>query len=338
MWAVRFRRALALFYIPATALAQDTAAKADLLFRSAVALMKEGNFASACPRIEESQQLDPRPGVLFTLADCLANAGRIGSALLRYEDFLRSVAQLPASQQARQRDRIKAAEEQHRRLLPLVPTLTLVLDAGSPEPTTMQLDGQDLSRTRLGIPLPMDPGEHSLKLITATGATQETKTSLRQGQHTRLLLSFDQAIPSSVETPRPSAPPKVVFVPYARDPSPSPFRVAAYSAGTAALGALLLGTVAGFATLHYKGIVAEQCTHRRCSVDGKAAVDQGRTWGTISTLGFALGATALLTATTLWFAEPAHRPAPKNLTSKGTLIPTVHLSASGGFAGIRTTW
>ena len=62
---------------------------AEVLFEDGVRLMKAGQFDEACPKIAESQRLEPRPGTLFTLAECLANDGKIATALARYEEYLR---------------------------------------------------------------------------------------------------------------------------------------------------------------------------------------------------------------------------------------------------------
>jgi hypothetical protein len=55
--------------------AQDAAA-AGALFDKGVADMQAGHYSSGCPAIEESQELDPHPGTLFTLAECQAKWGR----------------------------------------------------------------------------------------------------------------------------------------------------------------------------------------------------------------------------------------------------------------------
>ena len=71
----------------ATALG-DEEDPAEKSFQRGTAAMAAGRFDEACPAIEESYKLDPRPGTLFTLAECEAQRGRIATAVKRYQDYL----------------------------------------------------------------------------------------------------------------------------------------------------------------------------------------------------------------------------------------------------------
>src|SRR4051812_5323242 len=87
------------------ALAQDPAA-AEALFNKGVTEMQAGHFDVACPAISESQRLDPRPGTLFTLAECEAKSGKIATALVHYDDYLHAAEGLPAAQKKRHAERM----------------------------------------------------------------------------------------------------------------------------------------------------------------------------------------------------------------------------------------
>ena len=60
--------------VPATQ-ASDVA-RADLAFREGRALLTEGNYDAACPKLEESQRLDPALGTLVNLAVCYEESVR----------------------------------------------------------------------------------------------------------------------------------------------------------------------------------------------------------------------------------------------------------------------
>src|SRR6266567_1808983 len=115
---------VASLFVAEGAAAQDVAT-AEALFNRGIADMDAGKFDTACPAIGESYRLDPRPGTLFTVAECFAKAGKIASAVARYQDYIELFARLPPDQQAKQNGRDKVAAEKKAALTPQVPTLTI---------------------------------------------------------------------------------------------------------------------------------------------------------------------------------------------------------------------
>src|SRR4051812_21352406 len=97
--------------LAAPAGAQDVAT-AEALFNRGVADMDARRYTTACPALAESQRLDPRPGRLFTLADCEALQGRIATAVALYGDYLALYARLTPAQQRTQLGREKIAAKQ----------------------------------------------------------------------------------------------------------------------------------------------------------------------------------------------------------------------------------
>jgi hypothetical protein len=85
--------------------AQPTPAEADVQFEWGLSEMKAGRFHNGCPAIAESYRLDPKPGALFTLAECEARWGRSASALTHYEAYLDLFAHMSAEKQDKQRGR-----------------------------------------------------------------------------------------------------------------------------------------------------------------------------------------------------------------------------------------
>src|SRR5690242_9942096 len=74
-------------------------------FDRGLAEMKAGHYDIACPALAESQRLDPRPGTLFTLAECESRAGRIATAVAHYEDYLARFAKMTPDQKRGQHGR-----------------------------------------------------------------------------------------------------------------------------------------------------------------------------------------------------------------------------------------
>src|SRR6478752_6509904 len=71
------------------ALAQTSAsdkAAAEALFDQGVRLMKQNSFAEACPKLEESERIDPAVGTLLYLGECYERAGKTASAWATFRE------------------------------------------------------------------------------------------------------------------------------------------------------------------------------------------------------------------------------------------------------------
>jgi len=207
---------------------------AEVLFDRGVQEMEAGRYDEACPPIEQSYQLDPMLGTLFTLAECEAKRGRIATAVTRYEAYLKEHGKLPRDKKSKQGDRGQTARRQIDLLRPQVPLLTLVLPPAAPDDTRVLCDGTPVERSKLGKPVPLDPGAHVVTTSAPQHASSEVRLKLARGQQLRLDLTLGAAVaapttPLAAEPSAPEAPSAAV----AEDSSPSTSRrrVSAYVAG-----------------------------------------------------------------------------------------------------------
>src|SRR5450432_2572833 len=106
---------------PALAHAGD-AATAEALFREGRSLMEAGNYAAACPKLQESYAQDPATGTLLALGICQERAGRTASAWATYAE-----AATRAKRDGRA-DREQAAREHMAALEPKLSHLTINVD------------------------------------------------------------------------------------------------------------------------------------------------------------------------------------------------------------------
>ncbi|MDC3960753.1 hypothetical protein KEG38_43270 [Polyangium jinanense] len=125
------------------------------MFTEARQLLDAGRAPEACPKLEESQRLDPAVGTALNLADCYERTNRTASAYITFED---------AAALARRTGDTARAEEAERRAQALQPKLVR-LAVNVPEPhripgLTILRDGQPLPQAQWGTPVPVDPGEH----------------------------------------------------------------------------------------------------------------------------------------------------------------------------------
>ena len=152
--------------ISSRALAQQAtdATKADETFHAGHQLLKDGKFADACPKFEESQRADPASGTLLALAYCQELSGLLASACSNY----RAAADLAAKEG--QTERQKAAAERAEALAKRVSTITVQVPAELSQQPGLQIrrDGIALERTAYNVAIPLNGGTHAIE-VTAPG-------------------------------------------------------------------------------------------------------------------------------------------------------------------------
>jgi hypothetical protein len=286
---------LALLVVPSRAGAQE-AMGAEVLFEDGVRLMKAGQFGEACPKIAESQRLEPRAGTLFTLAECLANEGRIATALARYEEYLREFGRMSDDARAKQRGRDKVAEAKRDELKPKVPRLKLVLPSGAPASVRVFKGETELGRAALATWLPVDPGTQTITVETADGR-RDTRAELAVGQKLELTLE----LPTKTQRAEGTANPGTV-----ESEKPKP-KSGNKTLGFVALGiggaGLAVSAVTGFLVLGKKSTIDDNCgiggDETACNSKGKSAADSAKTLALVSTVSFAVGVVGVGTGAVL---------------------------------------
>lgn len=286
----------------APARAQDLA-MAEAQFNRGLAEMQEGRYESGCPALEESQRLDPRPGTLFTLAECEAKRGRIATAMTRYQDYLSLFERMTPDQRSKQQGRDAIVKKRKAELGEKVPTLTLRAPTSRPRGMVVKRGDLVLSAASLGVALPVDPGEYVVVTEAAGLARNEQSVTIQIGEAKVIDLVFGAPLPAGDETPA---------QPAASRPSddreaegPSGRRVAAYAIGGVGIAGLALGAVTGALTLGEKSTIDESCTGTVCSQEGLDAADSASTLGLLSTIGFGVGIAGVATAVVLVVTEPS---------------------------------
>ena len=146
----------ALVAVPASA--QPTGEQvAEKLFNEAIALVTAGKYADACPKLEESQRLDPALGTQFNLADCYEHTGRKGSARRLFIEVA------DAAKAAGKAEREKTSRERAAALEPVAPRLTITVP---PSATSIRLevvvDGAPFPQAKWNRAQPFDAGTHTV--------------------------------------------------------------------------------------------------------------------------------------------------------------------------------
>ena len=145
--------ALALAWAAPAHADEAPAARADRLFREGRAALEASRYDEACPKLAESQQLDPGTGTLLALALCHEGSGATASAALELTKVIEASQRRP-DRAALARHHLKAVEQRLSKI-----TLALA-DPTAKGTVQLRVDGSEFAVTRLETPVPFDPGDH----------------------------------------------------------------------------------------------------------------------------------------------------------------------------------
>jgi hypothetical protein len=304
---------LAALLVASSAAGEPTSAErvaARTLFDDGRAAMKVGDYATACPKLEESQRLDPGIGTLYNLGSCYEGQGRLASA---WTTFL-EVAE--AAQHAHEPDREAAARARAATLEPRLPHLRVTVDG--PDHPTLTLDGRPFAEGLLGTNVPIDPGGHDVgadaqgkKHWASHVQAQEAVTAvvtvplLEDAAVTAIPLAETPVVTPPVEQPVPWSPP-----PTARASSwRTPTEIVAGALGVAGIG---VGSGLGVLAINkWTDAKNEHCIQNAASGQWTCPSGQATdSWSTAnsagiaSTASFIVGAALVATGAVLWFTRP----------------------------------
>ena len=290
----------------------EARALARSLFDEGRALGHEGRFPEACPKLEESQRLDPGLGTGFNLADCYEHVGRSASAWSLFGEV--ADAALHAGQA--ERERVARA-----RALALEPRLgRLVVRA--PPGVVVTLDGRAVGSGALGSAMPVDPGDHRLEANAPGKRGRASTVRVFEARTTNAdvaVLEDEPAVapsppPAPALAPTPSGPPPTAT------PSPDGVRTAPLLTAGVSVVALGLGTFFGLRARAKWSEAQPHCPAAVCDDVGFPAWNEARSNATASTVSFVIAGVAAATAVVLWIvatpgSSAAQRSAAQPLTT-----------------------
>lgn len=290
------------------AYAGDPAA-AQALFDAGMALMKDGKFTEACPKLEESQKLDPGAGTQFRLAECYEKVGRIASAWALFFD----VAE--ASKRDKNTRREKQARERADALKARVPKITLHASRATLDLAGLELfkDGEPIGKSLIDLAVPIDPGERVLSAKAPGKLAWERKITVAEGA------SMEVTIPPLEDAPPPPKPKPAdgaqPIAPANEGPSGAVIgmRVGAGVAAAAGIAGIIVGSVFGLRAksewdeaLTHCGGLTDHCSSEGIDLGGKAS-----TSAAIATTGFVVGGVLIAGGAVLLGLSYAQKPAAK---------------------------
>jgi hypothetical protein len=327
---------------PRPALAQPSAsdrAAAETLFNQALELLEKNRAADACPKLQESQRLDPGVGTLLYLADCYKQVGKTASALGTFREAAY------AASAAGQKDREELATKEAAALEAVLSKLVISVEKPDTPGIKVSRDGQEVGRALWESPVPVDPGM-SVVSAEAPGMTpwkQELDIPAGAGSTSVRVPALTPAPVVAAPPPAAAAPPAGPTVPIPAAPPPRESGGGGVQRGLGWLG-VGLGAV-GLAGGGILGLVAK--ANYESSRDGCRKEDDDQLCNA-SAIEDGKGAQSMATAATVTVGVSAALfvggivmivTAPSPRSGAG---PTVTLTARGGLGqgrlALEGTW
>jgi hypothetical protein len=259
-----------LLCLPATAAAQTRdAATAEAMFLQGRQAMTSGNYAEACPKFAESQRLDPAAGTLMNLAACEEKLGKLASA---WQHWKEAIDALPHDD-----DRGGFAHSRVVELEKRLSWLTVALAPGTDPRAAVRRDSIELGRASLDVPLPVDPGDHTVTVLVP-GRSAETTT-----------ISVAEA-----ETKRVEVHEGGVAIDAAKSDRGFPVRTLGWTLVGVGAAGVVTAVVTGVWLLDVKRTVDANCPDKACvNRKGTDAVTTGKALVVANAAGYVVGAAGL---------------------------------------------
>jgi len=309
--------AVALASSPARAQSPDERAVAELLFEQGRTLVEAGDFADACPKLAESQRVDPAIGTMLWLADCYASNGQTASAWAWFVDVSGVAARKKDAREQVARAKASALEARLSRLMVVVPP------GAATSGLEVRRDGVAVGQAEWGLPVPLDPGIHTVS-ARAPGhrpwsATIRLATGPTSLSVTVPVLEVETAPPSPAPPPLPAGPadaaatPRPSAAPVA--PTDRPATAPRYWSSQRYLGVALAGAgvvgivVGGVFSLEAKSTYDESTSgpcnaNNVCSREGLNDRSSAQSMATVATVAMGVGAAALAAGAVTFFTAP----------------------------------
>jgi hypothetical protein len=289
--------------------AEPTAADrstAQALFDEAGKLAAAQRWAEACPKLAESQRLDPAMGTQFYLAKCLERVGRLATAWAHY------LAVADAARAAGLADRDRYARARADALRPRLPRLTVKVTADAAD-LEITRDGAPFARTQWAAGIPVDPGEHVVVASARGKQSWTTKVSVAEATVFEVIVPALEDAPDAVH-----------------GPSVGTLRIAGLSVGAAGLLGLTIGAGSGAWAINKKAAsnAGGHCdAANTCDPIGLGLRRESLRAASVSTAAFAVGAVAAAGGAVLYLIAPKVAPRPDS--NVGLVVGAGSLSIVG---------
>jgi hypothetical protein len=319
-------------------------AAAESLFDDALKAMKGGHFAEACPKLEESERIDPAIGTLLYLAECYEKSGRTASAWATFREAA------SAAQAQGETERTRVAAQRADRLQPSLSKLTLKVVPETAQLPSLRVmrDNVAVAKTLFGVALPVDPGKYHI--VASADGYQSYESDIEVGANAdsksleipALVASATPpvgvaALPATANAANANTQPTTPVPPRNPEPAPSSgngLRTAAYVTGALGVVSLGVGTYFGVKAISKNSDAKDHCPGGNTCNDpqGESLTKDAQSAATVSNITIGVGAAFVVAGVVLYLTS-----APKEKAETATRLemhPLVGRDLAGiGFGG-----
>jgi len=229
--------------VPAAAQTEEEIAGARSAATQGVKAYEAGDYTQALDLFQRAESLVHAPPHVLFIARAHEKLGHLVTARELYNKIIRE--SLPASAPQAFRDAQSAAEEEIKNVEPRLARLTVSVEAPAGVVPVVTMDGKEVPAALLGVPRPVDPGEHVVEAKAEGYLALPQKAALSEGGTGTLVVKLE-VDPNAVVAPppepsqqtEPAAEPRASATPEDQPPAGgSSLRTPAYIAlGVGALG------------------------------------------------------------------------------------------------------
>ena len=295
----------------AWAQSDDERAGARVAATEGVKALNEKRYADAADLFLRAESLVHSPVHLLYLARSQEKLGLLVKARENYTKILHEKYGADAPDAFRQAQ--SSAQQEVSGLESRIGAVTVKVD-GAKGPVAVTMDGEQVPPALIGLPLPVDPGNHTFQAIGTDLKSDPVTVSVSEGGREALTLTLKSApgtlapgaaAPASSTTPAAATPAATTPPPNTQSKSSdSGMKIGAYAALGVGVVGVGLGTVFLLKANSKKSDADDLCSAPAgCPLSKKSEVDaldnDYKTAGTISIVSYAVGGVGLITGVTL---------------------------------------
>jgi len=298
----------------AFAQSDDDRAGARVAATEGVKALNEKRYADAADLFSRAESLVHSPVHLLYLARAQEKAGRLVKARENYNKILREKLTPDAPDAFRNAQ--SSAQQEVGPLDARVAAVTVKLE-GEKGAVTVTMDGEKVPPALVGLPLPVDPGSHTFEAAGTDLKSEPVSVKVTEGARDTISLIVKVApgtlAPGAVA---PAQPPISTPAPTQTTTAPSPaseansgsggngLKIGGYVALGVGVVGVGLGTVFLLSAKSKKSDADDLCSSAAgCPLSKRSEVDSldsdYKSAGTLSVIGYGVGAAGLITGTTL---------------------------------------